>query len=80
MRDRKLDEIIGRRGAEAVPFYSLMSRRIRNILLVSSLYGSYTLEEDGKRCAILRLFSYDVRSTGSDLAASVSARFPEGSC
>ena len=53
MRDRKLDEIIGRRGSEAVPFYTLMSRRIRNILLVSSLYDSYTLEEDGKFTEVL---------------------------
>ncbi|NOQ23687.1 MAG: histidine kinase [Candidatus Aegiribacteria sp.] len=53
MRDRKLDEIVGRRGAETVPFYTLMSKRIRNILLVSSLYDSYTLEEDGKFTEVL---------------------------
>jgi hypothetical protein len=53
MRDRTLDEIVGRRGYEAVPFYTLMSRRIRNILLVSSLYDSYTLEEDGKFTEVL---------------------------
>lgn len=53
MRDRKLDEIVGRRGVETVPFYTLMSKRIRNILLVSSLYDSYTLEEDGKFTEIL---------------------------
>jgi len=53
MRDRELDEMIGRYGAEAVPFYSLMSRRIRNILLVSSLYDSYTLEEGGKFTELL---------------------------
>ena len=53
MRDRKLDEIVRRRGAEAVPFHALMSRRIRNILLVSSLYDSYTLEEDGKFTELL---------------------------
>ena len=53
MRDSRLDEIAGRRGPEAVPFYSLMSRRIRNILLVSSLYDSYTLEEDGKFTELL---------------------------
>ncbi len=53
MRDTKLDEIVGRRGPETVPFYTLMSRRIRNILLVSSLYDSYTLEEDGKFTEVL---------------------------
>jgi len=53
MKDRKLDELIGRRGEETVPFYSLMSRRIRNVLLVSSLYDSYTLEEDGKFTEVL---------------------------
>ncbi|MCD4701241.1 MAG: hypothetical protein K8S24_05215, partial [Candidatus Aegiribacteria sp.] len=53
MRDRKLDEVVGRRGADVIPFYALMSRRIRNILLVSSLYDSYTLEEDGKFTELL---------------------------
>ncbi len=53
MKDRKLDEVIGRRGEETVPFYSLMSRRVRNVLLVSSLYDSYTLEEDGKFTEVL---------------------------
>ncbi|MBN2587496.1 MAG: hypothetical protein JXA64_04755 [Candidatus Fermentibacteraceae bacterium] len=53
MKDRKLDEIVGRRGEDTVPFYSLMSRRIRNVLLVSSLYDSYTLEEDGKFTEVL---------------------------
>ena len=53
MRDRKLDEIVGMRGSKTVPFYALMSRRIRNILLVSSLYDSYTLEEDGKFTELL---------------------------
>jgi CheY-like chemotaxis protein len=53
MRDRKLDEILRRQGANAVPFHALMSKRIRNILLVSSLYDSYTLEEDGKFTELL---------------------------
>ncbi len=53
MRDKILDEIVGRRGSETVPFYALMSKRIRNILLVSSLYDSYTLEEDGKFTELL---------------------------
>ncbi|MEN8208605.1 MAG: PEP/pyruvate-binding domain-containing protein [Candidatus Fermentibacteria bacterium] len=48
-----LNKIAGRRGSEPVPFYTLMSRRIRNILLVSSLYDSYTLEEDGKFTEVL---------------------------
>ncbi|OPL18233.1 MAG: hypothetical protein AVO35_06935 [Candidatus Aegiribacteria sp. MLS_C] len=53
MQDRRLDEVVGRRGDETVPFYSLMSRRIRNVLLVSSLYDSYTLEEDGRFTEVL---------------------------
>jgi DNA-binding NarL/FixJ family response regulator len=53
MRDRKLDEIVRRQGIDSVPFHALMSKRIRNILLVSSLYDSYTLEEDGKFTELL---------------------------
>jgi hypothetical protein len=47
VRDRTLDRIAGKREKDPVPLHSLMSRRVRNILLVSSLYDSYTLEEDG---------------------------------
>lgn len=36
------------RRTDEIPLYSLMSKRVRNILLVSSLYDSYTMEEDGK--------------------------------
>ncbi len=48
LRDRNLDKIIGLRRTDEIPLYSLMSKRVRNILLVSSLYDSYTMEEDGK--------------------------------
>jgi hypothetical protein len=47
VRDRILDRIAGKRELDPVPLHSLMSRRVRNILLVSSLYDSFTLEEDG---------------------------------
>ncbi|MFO8074227.1 MAG: PEP/pyruvate-binding domain-containing protein [Polyangia bacterium] len=43
-----LEKIVKKRGAHSVPFDRLMPRRIRNILLVSSLYDSFTFEEDGK--------------------------------
>lgn len=48
LRDKNLDKIIGLRRTHEIPLYSLMSKRVRNILLVSSLYDSYTMEEDGK--------------------------------
>lgn len=53
MLDRKLDSIIEKRGEKSIPFHSLMSRRITNILLVSSLYDSFTLEEDGNFTEVL---------------------------
>ncbi len=53
MKDRKLDSIIEKRGEESIPFHSLMSRRITNILLVSSLYDSFTLQEDGNFTEVL---------------------------
>jgi DNA-binding NarL/FixJ family response regulator len=53
MRDRELDSILKKRVEEPVPFHALMSRRITNILLVSSLYDSFTLEEDGSFTEVL---------------------------
>lgn len=53
MRDRKLDKILKIRGAKAIPFHTLMPHRITNILLVSSLYDSFTLEEDGNFTEVL---------------------------
>lgn len=47
MKDAQLDAIVGQQGHQATPLYSLMPRRITNILLVSSLYDSFTFEEDG---------------------------------
>ncbi len=48
LKDKNLDKIIGLRRKDEIPLYSLMSKRVRNILLVSSLYDSFTMEEDGK--------------------------------
>jgi DNA-binding response OmpR family regulator len=53
LRDRNLDRIAGKRGTDPIPLYSLMSRRVGRILLVSSLYDSFTLEEDGRFTEIL---------------------------
>ncbi len=48
MRDRAIEAIVGRREQETVPLSSLMPRRVRDVLLVSSIYDSYTFEEDGQ--------------------------------
>ncbi len=53
MRDRNLDSFLEKRFEEPVPFHTLMSRRITNILLISSLYDSFTLEEDGSFTEVL---------------------------
>ncbi len=47
MRYRPLEEIAGRIERKRVPFSDLMPWRIRRILLVSSLYDSFTFQEDG---------------------------------
>ena len=47
MKYRALEEIAGRIGRKQVPFSDLMPRRVRRILLVSSLYDSFTFQEDG---------------------------------
>jgi DNA-binding NarL/FixJ family response regulator len=47
MRYRALEEIAGRIERKHVPFSDLMPWRVRRILLVSSLYDSFTFQEDG---------------------------------
>jgi len=47
MEYKTLAEIAGTSGRRRVPFSSLMQRRVHNILLVSSLYDSFTFQEDG---------------------------------
>jgi CheY-like chemotaxis protein len=44
---RPLEEIAGRIERKRVPFSDLMPARVRRILLVSSLYDSFTFQEDG---------------------------------
>jgi hypothetical protein len=44
----ELEKLAARRGSEPVPLDSLMSRRVRNILLISSLYDSFTMQSDGR--------------------------------
>jgi hypothetical protein len=47
MEYKTLAEIAGTSGRRRVQFSSLMQRRVHNILLVSSLYDSFTFQEDG---------------------------------
>ena len=47
MRYRPLEEIAGSIERKRVPFSDLMPWRVRRILLVSSLYDSFTFQEDG---------------------------------
>ena len=47
MKYRALEEIAGRIERKNVPFSDLMPWRVRRILLVSSLYDSFTFQEDG---------------------------------
>jgi len=53
LTDPRIDALAGRRGADPVPFWSLMSNRVRRVLLVCSLYDSYALEEDGSFTELL---------------------------
>jgi len=53
MKDAVLDSMVPRREHKRVPLHALMARRITNILLVSSLYDSYTFEEDGALSEVL---------------------------
>ncbi len=53
MPDKLIEQIVGRKEQRTIPLDSLMPRRVRDILLVSSSYDSYTLEEDGSLSEIL---------------------------
>ncbi len=48
MIDRALEAIVGRREHRPIPLHALMPNRVREILLVSSMYDSFTFEEDGR--------------------------------
>jgi hypothetical protein len=48
MKDRALEIIAGTHEHRPLVVDSLMQRRVRNILLVSSVYDSFTFEEDGR--------------------------------
>jgi hypothetical protein len=53
LRDRTLEALVGRRDVKRVPLDVLMPNRVRNILLVSSLYDSFIFEEDGRLAEVL---------------------------
>ncbi|MEW6745814.1 MAG: PEP/pyruvate-binding domain-containing protein [Planctomycetota bacterium] len=48
MRDEALDTLLGPPKRREIAFDAVMPNRVSNILLVSSLYDSYTLIEDGR--------------------------------
>ena len=53
MIDPALEAIVERREQRPVPLHALMPKRVREILLVSSLYDSFTFEEDGRLAELL---------------------------
>jgi hypothetical protein len=67
MQDRILTDIVGPPVHTEIPYDSLMPRRVSNLLLVSSLYDSYTIIEDGKLSEMLfsEYLDLDLRFTPS---------------
>ena len=53
MFDDSLKQYVKKKNTHVIPFDRLMSRRVLNILLVSSLYDSFTFEEDGRLSEML---------------------------
>lgn len=53
MRDPVLDALLGAPEPAAIPFDELMPRRVNKLLLVTSLYDSYTFIEDGRLSEML---------------------------
>ncbi len=48
MRDRNLEAFLKIRDQRQLAFESLMQHRVQNVMLVSSLYDSFTVQEDGR--------------------------------
>jgi hypothetical protein len=53
MRDPILDDLLGAPDQHEIPFEALMPRRVNKLLLVTSLYDSYTIIEDGRLSEML---------------------------
>ncbi|MFO8074228.1 MAG: PEP/pyruvate-binding domain-containing protein [Polyangia bacterium] len=53
MKDRKLERIAPRREDRPTAYENLMPWRVRNILLVSSLYDAFTFQEDARLTEML---------------------------
>jgi CheY-like chemotaxis protein len=53
MKYRPMEEVAGSLEQKKISFASLMPWRVRNILLVSSIYDSFTFEEDGNLSELL---------------------------
>ena len=53
VRDTILDALLGAPGQAETPFDALMPRRVNKLLLVMSLYDSYTFIEDGRLAEML---------------------------
>jgi len=53
MRDPILDALLGAPEQTEIPFEALMPWRVKNLLLVTSLYDSYTFIEDGRLAEML---------------------------
>lgn len=53
MTGDELEKIVPRRGTDPVPLDSLMALRVRNVLLISSMYDSFTMQADGRFTEVL---------------------------
>ena len=67
MRDAVLNELIGSPKHAEVAYDALMPRKVSNLLLVSSLYDSYTFIEDGRLSEMVfsEFLDHDLRFTPS---------------
>ncbi len=72
MRYRPLEEIAGRIERKRVPFSDLMPWRVRRILLVSSLYDSFTFQEDGNLGEMLFTEYQELNLSSAPMIARVS--------
>ena len=75
MQDRAIEAIVRRREQKSVDFETLMSWRVRRILLVSSMYDAFSFQEDASLTE--RLFSeyldLNLRSAPTVVRASTAA-------
>lgn len=72
MKDPKIDAIVERKRRLLVPLHELMPTKVRRVMLVSSLYDSYTLNEEGSLSEIVFADYLDLNLSAAPVVVRMS--------